>query len=81
MLTEYQKKTTYKVKDVNVKFAKDFLKYLLNTKKYQKSYALKKIADLKTVCNDASFYGIETSTQLKKIDSTKTKNENILYYR
>ena len=79
MLTEYQKQTTYKVKDVNVKFAKDFLKYLLNTKKYQKSYALKKIADLKTVCNDASFYGIETSTQLKKIDSTKTKNENILY--
>ena len=39
----------------------------------------KKIADLKTVCNDASFYGIETSTQLKKIDSSKTKNENILY--
>ena len=79
MLTEYQNKKTFKVKDVNVKFAKDFLKYLLNTKNYHKSYALKKIADLKTVCNDASFYGIETSTQLKKIDSTKIKNENILY--
>ena len=79
MLIEYQKQNTFKVKDVDVKFAKDFLKHLLNTKKYQKSYALKKIADLKTVCNDASFYGIETSTQLKKIDSTKTKNENILY--
>ena len=79
MLTEYQKQNTFKVKDVNVKFAKDFLKYLLNTKEYQKSYALKKIADLKTVCNDASFYGIETNTQLKKINSTKTKNENILY--
>jgi integrase len=79
ILTDYQNQNSFKVKDVNVKFAKDFLKYLLNTKKYQKSYALKKIADLKTVCNDASFYGIETSTQLKKIDSTKTKNENILY--
>ena len=79
IITEYQKQETFKVKDVNVKFAKDFLKYLLNTKKYQQSYALKKIADLKTVCNDASFYGIETSTQLKKIDSTKIKNENILY--
>jgi integrase len=79
ILTDYQKQKSFKVKDVNVKFAKDFLKHLLNTKKYQKSYALKKIADLKTVCNDASFYGIETSTQLKKIDSTKTKNENILY--
>lgn len=79
ILTDYQKQNSFKVKDVDVKFAKDFLKFLLNTKKYQKSYALKKIADLKTVCNDASFYGIETSTQLKKIDSTKTKNENILY--
>ncbi|MDN3664457.1 tyrosine-type recombinase/integrase [Algibacter miyuki] len=79
ILTEYQKQNSFKVKDVNVKFAKDFLKYLLNTKNYQKSYALKKIADLKTVCNDASFYGIETSVQLKKIDSTKTKNENILF--
>ena len=79
MLTEYQKQNTFKVKDVDVKFAKDFLKYLLSAKGYQKSYALKKIADLKTVCNDASFYGIEISTQLKKIDSTKTKNENILY--
>jgi integrase len=79
ILTEYQKHNIFKVKDVNVKFAKDFLKYLLNTMNYQNSYALKKIADLKTVCNDASYYGIETSTQLKKIDSTKTKNENILY--
>jgi len=79
MLIDYQKQNSFKVKDVNVKFAKEFLKYLLNTKKYQKSYALKKIADLKTVCNDASYYGIETSTQLRKIDSTKTKNENILY--
>jgi len=79
ILIEYQKHYNFKVKDVDVKFAKDFLKYLLTTKSYQKSYALKKIADLKTVCNDASFYGIETSTQLKKIDSSKTKNENILY--
>jgi integrase len=79
IVTEYQKQNQYKVKDVNVKFAKDFLTYLLNTKSYQKSYAVKKIADLKTVCNDASYYGIETSTQLKKIDSTKAQNENILY--
>lgn len=79
IVAEYQKQNSFKVKDVNIKFAKGFLKYLLNTKKYQKSYALKKIADLKTVCNDASFYGIETSPQLKKIDSNKTKNDKILY--
>jgi hypothetical protein len=38
-----------------------------------------KIKRFTTVCNDASFYGIETNTQLGKIDSTKTKNEKILY--
>ena len=79
IITEYQKHNAIKVIDVDVKFAKDFLKYLLNIKMYQKSTALKKLADLKTVCNDASFYGVETSTQLKKIDSTKLNNENILY--
>jgi integrase len=79
IITEFQKNSNFKVKDVNVKFAKDFLKYLLNTKNYQESYALKKLADLKTVCNDASFNGIETSPQLKKIDSAKPKNKKILY--
>jgi len=79
MIIEYQKNQRFKVKDVNVKFAKDFLNYLLKTKGYQKSYALKKIADLKTVCHDAELNGIETNIQFKKIDSTKPKNENILY--
>jgi integrase len=79
IITAYQTPKEHKVKDVNISFAKDFLKYLLNTKGYQKSYALKKIADLKTVCNDADIYGIETNPQYKRIDSTKPKNENILY--
>lgn len=79
IVTEYQKQKQFKVKDVNIKFGKDFLKYLLNTKNYQKSYAVKKIADLKTVCYDAEIYGIEISKQLKKIDSTKIENENVLY--
>lgn len=79
MITEYQGNKALKVKDVNKGFAKDFLKHLLNTKQYQKSYALKKIADLKTVCNDADIYGIETNPQYKKIDSTKPQNDNILY--
>lgn len=79
MIAEYQGNEVLKVKDVNKGFAKDFLKHLLNTKGYQKSYALKKIADLKTVCNDAEIYGIETDPQYKKIDSTKPINDNILY--
>jgi hypothetical protein len=53
IITEYQKQNNFRVKDVDIKFAKDFLKYLLNTKKYQKSTSLKKLADLKTICNDA----------------------------
>lgn len=79
IITEYQKQETFKVKDVNIKFAKDFLKYLLNTKKYQKSTALKKLADLKTICADAEIYGIQTNPQYKKIQSAKPNNENILY--
>jgi len=79
IITEYQKTNKYKVKDVNVKFAKDFLNYLLNTKGYQISYATKKIADLKTVCFDAEINGIPVSHQLKKIDNTKPTNDNIIY--
>ena len=79
IITEYQGKKLYKVKDVNAKFAKDFLKYLLDTKKYQISYATKKVADLKTVCYDAETNGIPTHPQLKKIESTKPTNENIIY--
>ena len=79
IITEYQKQNNFRVKDVDIKFAKNFLKFLLNTKKYQKSTALKKLADLKTICNDAEFYGIETNPQFKKIQSSKPNNENILY--
>ena len=78
-IIEYQKHKSYRVKDVNLKYGKDFLNYLLEQKKYQKSTALKKLADLKTVCTDASFYGIETNPQYKKIQSSKPNNENILY--
>ncbi|MCG1035213.1 tyrosine-type recombinase/integrase [Polaribacter sargassicola] len=79
VIKEYQKQQNLRVKDVDIKFAKDFLNFLLNEKKYQKSTSLKKLADLKTVCTDAEFYGIETNSQYKKIQSAKPNNENILY--
>lgn len=79
IIEQYQKHTPIKVKDVNVNFGKEFLKFLLNEKQYQKSTALKKLADLKTVCNEAELSGIEINTQFKKINSTKPNNENILY--
>lgn len=76
---EYQGGKSFKVKEVNVKFANDFLKYLLNNKQYSKNYALKKIADLKTVCFHAESEGIKTHPQLRKISSAKGKNESIIY--
>jgi len=79
IIKQYQKNSPIKVKDVNVKFGKDFLNFLLNIKKYQKSTALKKLADLKTICNEAELSGIEINIQFKKINSTKPSNENILY--
>ena len=79
ILLEYQSNQKFKVKDVNIRFAKDFLRYLIDDKGYQKSYATKKIADLKTVCFDAETNGVEVNFQLKKIDSTKPTNDNIIY--
>ena len=79
IITEYQGTKNFKVKEVNINFAKDFLKHLIHLKKYQKSYAIKKLADLKTVCFDAEVNGIPVHFQLKKINSSTRINENIIY--
>ncbi len=82
IISEYQKHKkgkVYKIKEIDIKFGDDFLEYLLDIKKYQNSYALKKLADLKTVCNDAFKYGIEVNMQYKSINSTKKKNDFIIY--
>ncbi|MAO10885.1 MAG: integrase [Flavobacteriaceae bacterium] len=79
IFSEYQHGNSFKVRDVNVRFANDFLKWLLKSKQYSKSYALKKIADLKTVCNNAESEGIKTHPQLKNISTGKPKNKTIIY--
>ena len=79
MITNYQNGISYKVKDVNINFSNEFLKYLIYDKKYSKNYAIKKIADLKTVCYDAETNGIEVNPQFKRIESAKVKNENVIY--
>lgn len=79
IITEYQGTKNFKVKEVNINFAKEFIKHLIHIKKYQISYATKKVADLKTVCFDAEINGIPVHFQLKKISSTKPTNENIIY--
>ena len=77
--TEYQGNKQIKVKDIDIHFANTFLNYLLNTKNYNKGNALKKIADLKTVCNNAELNGIKVSHQLKKIQSSKVSSKFIIY--
>ncbi len=72
---EKNKRKRYKVKQIDFNFRDTFLDYLLNLKLYAKSYALKKLGDLKTVCFHAELYGIETSPQLKKIATGKEQKE------
>ena len=79
LFVEFQGKQSYKVKDINIKLANNFLKWLTETKKYKNSYATKKIADLKTVCLDAEINDVEVNKQLKHIKSTKSSNGNIIY--
>ncbi|MCB0455460.1 MAG: phage integrase SAM-like domain-containing protein, partial [Aequorivita sp.] len=67
-------KKKYKVKDINIPFESEFLKWLINTKRYSNGYALKKMADLKTVCYDAETFGIETHPQIKKVGTAKGKS-------
>lgn len=79
IVKRYQGKKKLKVQDVNIKFGKDFLEWMLEKRNYSESYAKKKIDDLKTVCADAEIQGLTISPQLKKVKGGKTKNEYILY--
>ena len=75
---EFQKGSSYKVKDVNVKLANDFLKFQVNNLKYALSSSQKKVSDLKSVCYNAEFEGIQTHHQLKKIKASNVKNDFIV---
>ena len=72
-------RTIYSVKNVNVDFSNKLQDYLLTEMDYSKSYALKKIGDLKTVCLSAKLDGFETNAELKTIKSLKEKKQNIIY--
>ena len=76
---KYQGRKKYRVRDVDIKFGKNFLNWLLSTQNYSEGYARKKIDDLKSVCADAEINGLEVSHQLKKVRGGKTKNDFIIY--
>lgn len=75
----YQGKKSLKVQDVDIKFGKSFLNWMLNKQNYSEGYSKKKIDDLKTVCTDAEINGIQVSHQLRKIKGGKAKTEHIIY--
>lgn len=75
--TETKKK--YRVKDVNKRFAVDFLSFLTE-RMYATSYQQKKLSDIKSVCNNARSNGIEVSPQLPDVKITSVSNDFINYY-
>jgi integrase len=78
-ITEYQGNHKTLISEVNVSFAKDFQKYLLDTKCHSINTVYKLIADLKTVCYDAELNGLTINKQVKRIANSTIKNDNILY--
>lgn len=76
---KYPKGDILRVKDIDVRFGKDFLNWLIDEKEYSESYARKKVDDLKTVCRDAESDGIETNSQYNKIKGGKPSNDFIIY--
>ena len=79
LIKEFQGKKKFLVVDVDIKFGKSLMNWMLNERNYSESYAKKKIDDLKTVCAEAEINGVTISSQLRKVKGGKTKNDFILY--
>jgi len=76
---DFQKKNSYKIKDVDINLGHTFLKYLVDQCNYAQSTALRIMGNLKTVCYDAELNGIEISKQVRKLESGKPSNKHIIY--
>ncbi|OEY71757.1 tyrosine-type recombinase/integrase [Salegentibacter salarius] len=79
ILQEFLGKRKCKVSEVDLNFAREFSTWLHNKKQFSKSYTLKTIDNLKTICNDAEVNGINVNPQLKNVKGGKVKSETILY--
>jgi integrase len=79
LLAEYLGHKEVKVSEVNVSFANKFSSWMHIKRNYAKSYTLKMVDNLKTVCKDAELHGIRTNSQLNNIKGGKIKNEKIIY--
>ena len=79
LIENFQKAKKHKIKDVNLKFGNDFLKFLIDDESYGEKYAIKKLSDLKTVCYSAESDGIKVNPQFKKIPTPSIENDYIIY--
>jgi integrase len=73
LFTEFSNGFEYTAQEVNEPLAKQFLDYLVNTKKHSTIYATKLISDLKTALKEAKANGIAVSPDLDKIKARKGK--------
>jgi integrase len=73
LFQEFQGKNNYKVVQLNKLVFEDFKKWLLDEMEYAKTYGLKKISDLITICKEAKSKGVEVSHELDSIKVSKAK--------
>lgn len=77
---EKLKRKSILIKNINLKFIEDYKLWLFG-KEYSINYVGKNIANIRTICLDASKNDIETSTQIKNIKglSEQKPPEQIIY--
>lgn len=80
MMENYEKHLNKRItfKDLGKQFSEEFINWLLSTKNYSVNYAGKQIDHLKTICQDATEYGIEVNNYTRKMQSFK-EDENDRY--
>jgi len=67
----------YQLKDVNLRFREQFLKFLLDDQKLSKNTAGRYLVFIKTICLDARKMGYEVSKDLDFFKGFKTKTKKI----
>lgn len=71
LFKEFQDKRKIKVSQLDKVLFDDFKRWLLDDKSYAKTYAMKKLSDLITVCKEARGKGAKTSFELDSIKVSK----------
>lgn len=71
----YEKHLKRKIylREVNLKFEKDFINYLMEVEKYNENYTGRLITFVKTICKEAKSDGIKTHPELDKIKGFNKK--------